>query len=65
MMKTKLDHLVFYSKSNSGIILLVVYVDYIVIIGSDSMGISTLKSFLHTQLIPHQRSRSIKIFLGG
>ena len=37
------------SKSSTGIILLVVYVDDIVITGSDSKGILSLKSFLHNQ----------------
>ena len=37
---------VFYRNSSLGIILLVVYVDDIVITGSDSKGISSLKSFL-------------------
>ena len=45
MQKSKFDHSVFYRNSNSSIILLVVYVDDIVIIGSDSEGISSLKSF--------------------
>ena len=36
MQKNKSDHYVFYKNSSSGIILLVVYVDDIVIIGSDS-----------------------------
>ena len=34
--KSKSDHSIFYKNSNSGIILLVVYVDDIVITGSDS-----------------------------
>ena len=49
MQKSKFDHSVFYRNSNLGIILLVVYVDDIVIIGSDSKGISFLKSFLQSQ----------------
>ena len=49
MQKSKSDHSVFYRNSNSGIILLVVYVDDIVIIESDSKGISSLKSFLQSQ----------------
>ena len=46
MRKSKSDHSVFYKNSNSGIILLVVYSDDIVITDSDSKGISSLKSFL-------------------
>ena len=46
MQKSKSDPSVFYRNSNLGIILLVVFVDDIVIIGSDSKGISSLKSFL-------------------
>ena len=49
LQKSKSDHSVFYWNSSSGIILLVVYVDDIVITGSDSTGISSLKSFLHGQ----------------
>ena len=41
LQKSKFDHSVFYRNSSSGIILLVVYVDDIVIIGSDSTGISS------------------------
>ena len=41
---------VFYRQSTTGTILLVVYVDDIVITGSDYVGISFLKSFLHTRL---------------
>ena len=44
--KNKYDHSVFYKNSSSVIILLVVYVDDIVITGSDSKDISSLKSFL-------------------
>ena len=49
MQKGKSDHFVFYKNSSSSIILLVVYVDDIVITGSDSKGILSLKSFLHSQ----------------
>ena len=49
MQKSKSDHSVFYRNSSSGIILLVVYVDDIVITGSDFKGISSLKSFLQSQ----------------
>ena len=49
LQKSKSNHSVFYRNSHSGIILLVVYMDDIVITGSDSIGISSLKSFLHGQ----------------
>ena len=46
MQKSKSDHFVFYRNFSLGIILLVVYVDDIVIIESDSKGVSSLKFFL-------------------
>ena len=49
MQKSKSSHFVFYKNFSSGIILLVVYVDDIVIPRSDSKGILSLKSFLHNQ----------------
>ena len=63
MQKSKSDHSAFYRNSNSGIIMLVVYVDDIVITGSDSKGISSLKSFLHGQF--HTKDlRMLQYFLG-
>lgn len=63
MLKCKSDHSVFYKQSAAGVILLVVYVDDIVITGSDSVGISSLKSFLHTQF--HTKDLGmLKYFLG-
>ena len=63
LQKSKSDHSVFYRNSSSGIILLVVYVDDIVITGSDSTGISSLKSFLHGQF--HTKDlRMLRYFLG-
>ena len=47
MQKSKSDNFVSYINSSCGIILLVVYVDDIVIIRSDSKGILSLKSFIH------------------
>lgn len=40
---------VFHRQSLGGSIILVIYVDDIVITGSDYAGISSLKSFLHTK----------------
>ena len=63
LQKSKYDHFVFYRNSSSGIILLVVYVDDIVITGSDSTGISSLKSFLHHQF--HTKDLGmLRYFLG-
>ena len=62
MQKSKSDLSVFYKNSSSGIILLVVYVDDIIITESDSKGIS-LKSFLHSQF--HTKDlRMLNYFLG-
>ena len=47
MQKSKANYFVFYRNSKACIILLVVYVDDIVITGSDTTAISSLKSFLH------------------
>ena len=63
MQKSKFDHFIFYKHSSSSIILMVVYVDDIVISGSDSKGILSLKSFLHSQF--HTKDLGIlKYFLG-
>ena len=63
MQKNKFDHSVFYKNSSSGIILLVVYVDDIVITRSDSKGILSLKTFLHSQF--HTKDLGmLKYFLG-
>ena len=63
LQKSKSDHSVFYRNSHSGIILLVVYMDDIVITGSDSTGISSPKSFLHGQF--HTKDLGmLRYFLG-
>ena len=63
MQKSKSDHFVFYRNSSSGIIMLVVYVDDIVITGSDCKGISSLKSFLQNQF--HTKDLRILRYLLG
>ena len=63
MQKSKYDHSVFYKNSNYDNILLVVYMDDIVITGSDSKGILSLKSLLHNQY--HTKNLGmLKYFLG-
>ena len=63
MQKSKANHFVFYINSKASIILLVVYVDDIFIIGSDTTGISSLKSFLHGHF--HTKDLGmLKYFLG-
>ena len=63
LQKSKFDHSIFYQNSISGIILLVVYVEDIVITGSDSTEISSLKSFLHDQF--HTKDLGmLRYFLG-
>ena len=63
LQKSKSNHSVFYWNSSSCIILLVVYVDDIVITGSDSTGISSLKSFLHGQFHTNDLGM-LRYFLG-
>ena len=63
MQKSKSDHSVFYKNSSSGIILLVVYVDDIVITRSDCKGSSFLKSFLQSQFHPKDIGM-LRYFLG-
>ena len=63
MKKSKSDHSAFHKNFSSGIILLLVYVDDIVITKSDSKGILSLKSFLHSQF--HIKDLGmLKYFLG-
>ena len=57
MQNSNYDHSIFYKNSSSSIILLVVYVDDIVITRSDSKGILSLKSILHSQF--HTRFRNL------
>ena len=63
MQKSKSDHYVFYKDSSFSIILLLMYVDNIVINGSDSKSILSLKSFLHSQF--HMKGfRNVEVVLG-
>ena len=62
LQKSKSDHSIFYENSSSGIILLVVYVDDIVITGNGSKGILSLNP-LHSQF--HTKDLGmLKYFLG-
>ena len=62
-LKSKSDHSVFSKNSSFGIILQIVYVNDIVVTGSDSKGILSLKSFLHSQF--HIKDlEMLKYFLG-
>ena len=63
MQKSKSDYFVFYKNSSFGISLLVVHVDDIVVIGSDSKGILSLKPFLHS-LFHTNDLGMLKHFLG-
>ena len=63
MQKSKSGHSAFYMNSSSSIILLVVYMDDIVITGSDSKGISSLKSFLQSQFHTKELGM-LRYFLG-
>ena len=63
MQNSKSYHSVFYRNSSSGIILLVVYKDNIVITGSDSKCISSLKFFFQSQF--HTKNLGmLRYFLG-
>ena len=63
MQKSKYDDSVFYKNSNSGIILLVMYANDIIITVSDFNGISSLKSFLQSQF--HTKDLGmLRYFLG-
>ncbi|CAH9142653.1 unnamed protein product [Cuscuta epithymum] len=64
MIKGQSDHSVFYRRTKTGITLLVVYVDDIVITGSDTAGILALKNFLHSQFQTKDLG-SLKYFLVG
>jgi hypothetical protein len=57
------DHSVFFASSESGCILLVVYVDDIVVTGSDENGIKRLKEFLASQFQTKDLG-PLKYFLG-
>ena len=63
LIQSKCDHSVFYQNSDAGLILLVVYVDDIVITGSNVDGISSLKVFLNSQFQTKDLG-PLKYFLG-
>lgn len=57
------DHSIFVRKKESGVVILVVYVDNIIISGSDMTGISEIKSFLQQQFQIKDLG-TLKYFLG-
>jgi hypothetical protein len=61
--RSSYDHSVFFTSSSSGCILLVVYVDDIVITGSDKSGIKKLKDFLASRFQTKDLG-PLKYFLG-
>ncbi|KAJ9542741.1 LOW QUALITY PROTEIN: hypothetical protein OSB04_029247 [Centaurea solstitialis] len=61
--RSSCDHSVFFASSGSGCILLVVYVDDIVVTGSDNNGIQRLKDFLASQFQTKDLG-PLKYFLG-
>jgi len=63
MKQCPVDHSVFHTRTSTGMILLVVYVDDIVITGDDSMGIQKLKCFLQSQFQTKDLGQ-LKYFLG-
>ena len=63
MKKSDHDHSVFYKQSDSGCILLAIYVDDIVITGSDKLGILQLKTFLQTKFQTKDLG-ALRYFLG-
>ena len=62
MQKSKSYHSIFYKNSSSGIIILLVYVDNIVITRSDSKGILSFK--FYSQLVSHKGFKNVKVFFG-
>jgi hypothetical protein len=63
MRRTSSDHSLFYRHSDAGCIILVVYVDDIVITGSDSAGITGLRKFLQSKFQTKDLGR-LNYFLG-
>ena len=59
--RSEANHFVFYRHSPGGVILLVVYVDDIVIIGDDEVGIGQLKTHLHSHFQTKNLGR-LKVF---
>lgn len=61
MNTSKSNHSVFYKQSAIGVMLLVIYVDDIIVVGSDTMEISSL--FFHSSY--HTKNLgALKYFLG-
>jgi transposase InsO family protein len=63
MTRSQVDHSVFFNRTNKGIVILVVYVDDIVITGSDSHAIQTLISHLCSSFLTKDLGK-LRYFLG-
>jgi len=57
------DHSIFARRTKSGIVVLIVYVDYILLTGSDSAGLLETKKYLKRHFVTKDRERP-KYFLG-
>ena len=57
------DHSIFYNKTTGGCVILAVYVDDILVTGSDVKGIAEIKQHLHTHFVTKDMEKS-HYFLG-
>jgi hypothetical protein len=63
MTRSQADHSVFFKKTRTGIVILVVYVDDIVITGSDKEGIQILINHLNLSFLTKDLGK-LRYFLG-
>ena len=63
MCKSTLDHSVLFKRFESGVFLIVLNINNIVIIGDDALGVQSPKTFLHHQ-VQTKDLGILKYFLG-